>query len=73
MRYTTGLVAGLVLLVLGVQGGIRLIVDHDNAGLLEWLPGGFAAQVSAYAVAAVAGAVLAAWGSAKSKQAKTSA
>lgn len=70
MRYTIGLVAGLVLLVLGVQGGIRLIADQENAGLLEWVPGGFAAQLSVYAVAAVAGVLLAGVNSAKSKRAK---
>jgi hypothetical protein len=72
MRYTVALVAGLVMLVLGAQGGIRLIADHDNAGLLDGLPGGFAVQVGVYAAAAVAGASLAGWGSAKSKQAKAS-
>lgn len=34
---------GVALLVLGAQGAIRLLADHDNAGLLGWLPGGFAA------------------------------
>ncbi|WP_313888617.1 hypothetical protein [Mycolicibacterium sp. CBMA 226] len=57
-----GLVAGVALLVLGAQGGIRLLVDHRNAGLLDWVPGGFAAQLFSYAVIAATGAALAYWG-----------
>ncbi|ONI89106.1 hypothetical protein ALI22I_16465 [Saccharothrix sp. ALI-22-I] len=67
MKNTAGLIAGMVLLALGAQGGIRLLVDHDNAGLLGWLPGGFAARLSCYAVIALAGALLASWGSRKTK------
>jgi len=67
MKHVTGLVAGMVLLVLGAQGAIRLLVDHDNAGLLGWLPGGFAGRLSGYLVMTVAGLLLAAWGSKKDK------
>jgi hypothetical protein len=58
MRHTTVLVIGMILLVLGVQGGIRLLVDRDF-GLLAGLPGGFAAALACYAVAAAVGAFLA--------------
>ena len=58
------LVAGMVLLVLGAQGGIRLLADHDNAGILGWLPGGFAVQLACYLVMVLAGLVLAGRGSA---------
>ncbi|WP_209441431.1 hypothetical protein [Amycolatopsis vancoresmycina] len=50
-----GLVSGMVLLALGAQGGIRLLADHDDRGLLGWVPGGFAACLSCYAVITLAG------------------
>lgn len=45
------------------------MADHDNAGLLRWMPGGFGAWLSGYVVAAVAGIGLAAWGSRKAEDA----
>jgi hypothetical protein len=62
MRHVIALVAGVVLLALGAQGGIRLVVDHDNAGLLSWLPGGFAARLLCYVLITVVGVALANWG-----------
>ncbi|WPO72909.1 hypothetical protein [Streptomyces sp. KN37] len=50
---------GVVLLVLGAQGAIRRLIDHDDAGLLGWLPGGFAAGITLYVLALVIGAVVA--------------
>jgi len=57
---TALLVAGLVLLVVGAQGLIRLLVDHENAGILGWLPGGFTAQLIGYVLATAVGIWLAA-------------
>ena len=54
------LVLGMVLLVVGAQGAIRLLVDHNNAGLLGLLPGGFAVQLTGYLVITTVGIVLAA-------------
>ncbi|GIH63115.1 hypothetical protein Msi02_39320 [Microbispora siamensis] len=68
MKYVTALISGMLLLVLGAQGAIRLLADHDNAGLLAWLPGGFAVRLAGYAIAAVAGALLAGWGGRQAKQ-----
>lgn len=72
MKHVTVLIIGMLLLVLGAQGAIRLLADHDNAGLLAGLlaglPGGFAVWLACYAVAAVAGALLAGWGGRKAKQ-----
>lgn len=50
---------GMALLVIGAQGAIRQLVDHDNAGLLGWLPGGFAASITVYVLAVVIGAIIA--------------
>ncbi|WP_250034843.1 hypothetical protein [Paractinoplanes maris] len=57
------LVMGMVLLVVGAQGAIRQLLDHDNAGLLGWLPGGFGVQLTGHVVLALAGLLLAGWGS----------
>ncbi|OUC93517.1 hypothetical protein [Streptosporangium minutum] len=65
---TVSIIGMLLLLVLGAQGAIRLLADHDNAGLLAWLPGGFAVWLACYAVAAVAGALLAGWGGKKTRR-----
>ncbi|GAA1565307.1 hypothetical protein GCM10009678_55440 [Actinomadura kijaniata] len=65
MKRVTSLVVGMVLFVLGVQGGIRLLADRDNAGILDWMPGGFPVRLSSYALMILAGALLAGWGSKK--------
>ncbi|WP_410672143.1 hypothetical protein [Amycolatopsis sp. cmx-4-68] len=57
----------MVLLALGAQGGIRLLVDHADRGLLDWVPGGFATCLTCYAVLTLAGVLLAGWGSARAK------
>ena len=69
VKHLTGLVIGMVLMVLGAQGAIRLLVDHGNAGLLRWMPGGFWVRLVCYLVATIAGASLAAWGARKAKRA----
>lgn len=57
---TIFLVVGMVLLAVSVQGAVRLLLDHQNAGLLGWLPGGFVVQLLVYLLVAGAGIVLAA-------------
>jgi hypothetical protein len=54
------LVLGMVLLAVGGQGTIRLLVDHDDAGLLSGLPGGFAVRLVGYLVVVAVGLLLAA-------------
>ncbi|MFJ1751498.1 hypothetical protein [Kitasatospora sp. NPDC088134] len=61
MKYTVLQVLGVALLVLGAQGAIRRLVHHEDAGLLGWLPGGFAVGLTAHLLAAAAGACLAGW------------
>lgn len=74
MKYTIGQIVGAVLLVLGAQGVIRLLIDHDNGGLLGWVPGGFAVRLICYVVVGAAGALLAGWaeGHAKKERAERS-
>ncbi|HYI57031.1 MAG TPA: hypothetical protein VEX66_02610 [Microlunatus sp.] len=54
------LVLGMVLLVVAGQGAIRLLIDHDNAGVLGWVPGGFVVQLVVYLVLLAGGVALAA-------------
>ncbi|MFI5568514.1 hypothetical protein ACIA6T_14430 [Streptomyces sp. NPDC051740] len=70
MKYAVLQTLGVALVVLGGQGAIRLLVDHDNAGLLAWLPGGFAAGVTVHfvAVAVAVGAVVAGWAHSRAKE-----
>ncbi|MCD9143432.1 hypothetical protein [Streptomyces albireticuli] len=68
MKYTIVQIAGAVLLVLGAQGVIRLLIDHDNGGLLGWVPGGFAVRLACYVVAGAAGALLAGWAEGRAKK-----
>jgi hypothetical protein len=54
-------VIGTIVLIVSVQGAIRIVVDHSHAGLASWVPGGFPAQLAAFVVAAVIGLVVAGW------------
>ncbi|GLY69117.1 hypothetical protein [Amycolatopsis taiwanensis] len=60
MKYVW-LVLGMILLAFGVQGVIRLVLDHGWTGVLGWLPGGFAGQLIGHIVLTGAGAALAEW------------
>lgn len=61
MKYDVLQVLGVALVVLGGQGAVRQLVDHGDAGLLAWLPGGFAAGLTVHFVAVALGAVVASW------------
>ena len=54
------LVFGMVLLVVGGQGAIRLLIDHGDSGVLGWLPGGFWVWLIGYLIMVLAGGALAA-------------
>ena len=68
MKYVVVQVVGMVLLVVGAQGAVRLLVDHGASDLLSWVPGGFAVWLTCYAASAVVGALLAGWGNRKAKR-----
>lgn len=57
------LVIGMILLAVGAQGVIRQLVNHENAGVLGWLPGGFGVQLTGHVVLILAGLALAGPGS----------
>lgn len=60
MKYVW-LVLGMILLAFGVQGVIRLVLDHGWTGVLGWLPGGFGGQLTGHLVLTVVGSALAGW------------
>ncbi|RSN62276.1 hypothetical protein [Actinomadura sp. WAC 06369] len=67
MKFVMLQVAGMLLLVLGAQGAIRLIADHDAAGLLGGMPGGFPAALVVHLAGTLAGILLAGWANGRAK------
>lgn len=67
-KYVVTQIAGMVVLVLGAQGAVRLLLDHGHAGILGWLPGGFAAQLAGHAVLALLGVVVVGWADTQRKK-----
>lgn len=67
MKYDVLQTLGFALFVLGAQGAIRQLVDHGNAGLLGWLPGGFGVGITVYVFAVAIGAVVAGWARGKAR------
>ncbi|MFH8370997.1 hypothetical protein [Streptomyces sp. NPDC018031] len=67
MKYDVLQVFGMVVLAIFGQGLVRLLLDHEHRGLLDWLPGGFAPALLVYGALTVAGAVLAGRGHLRAK------
>ena len=63
-------ILGMILLVGGGQGAIRLAVHHEDAGFLSWIGGGWVVQLAVYAIAVVVGITLAVWATRKSRTAE---
>ena len=61
----TGQILGMILLVVAGQGAVRLFVDHDDAGILDRVGGGWVVQLIVYLAVAAAGVGLAAWATRK--------
>ena len=61
-------VVGMVLLVGGGQGLVRVIVDHSDRGFLGWLPGGFGGCLVGYVLVVVIGVAMAAMGEHRRRQ-----
>jgi hypothetical protein len=59
------LILGIALFVLGIQDGIRLLVDNETASIFNWVPGGFTFHIAIDIIIAIAGALLAKYGSKK--------
>ncbi len=70
MSKTLWQVIGMILLVVGGQGAVRMLIDRDDAGLLGWVPGGFAVQLGCQIAVTVAGVLLAGWATRTGKAAE---
>jgi 1-deoxy-D-xylulose 5-phosphate reductoisomerase len=66
---TALLVLGILLLALGIQDGIRILVDNQHNGIFGWMPGGYTAHLALDVILASGGAMLAKYASpSKSKE-----
>ncbi|MGC0421750.1 hypothetical protein [Embleya sp. AB8] len=63
MKFVVLQIIGMALVVVGGQGSFRLLVDHDNVGVLGQLSGepSFPVALCGYIAAAVVGLLLAGW------------
>ncbi|ADD45619.1 hypothetical protein [Stackebrandtia nassauensis] len=68
MKFLVIQICGMVVLAIGGQGAIRLLIDHGDRGLLDWLPGGFAVTLAGYVLVAIIGLLLGGWGADKHKK-----
>ncbi|MEV0259593.1 hypothetical protein AB0H82_35775 [Streptomyces sp. NPDC050732] len=68
MKYDILQILGAVLTVAFGQGAIRLLMDHDNSGLLGWLPGGFTVLIIVYVALTAVGVLLAGRSHARAKE-----
>lgn len=62
-------IIGVVVAAIGAQGAIRIIIDHTNTWLVDWVPGGFPAQLAAYVIAALVGLIVGGWANTREKRA----
>ncbi|ALG86367.1 hypothetical protein [Gordonia phthalatica] len=58
-KWVTVQIVGVALFVIGIQGAIRVLVDHSNRGLVSWIPSGFGGALTADVVLVVVGSALA--------------
>ncbi|WP_427895724.1 hypothetical protein ACQHIV_17880 [Kribbella sp. GL6] len=58
--WTGVLVAAMIVAAIGGQGAIRLLIDHHDRGLTNWLPGGFTGALVADLALLAAGLTFAA-------------
>lgn len=61
MKFDLLQILGATLTVIGAQGAIRLLLDHEHFGLLGRLGAGFAGTLVGYLVVTALGVVLAGW------------
>lgn len=67
MKFDVAQVLGMLLLALFGQGLVRLLIDHDNRGLLGWLPGGFTPALCAHLALTAVGVLVAGWAHTRAK------
>ncbi|MFD7537388.1 hypothetical protein [Streptomyces sp. NPDC059819] len=67
MKYDVLQVIGAIVMCLFAQGAIRLLIDHDNHGLLGWIPVAFLPLLFGYAVLIAVGGLLTGWSHTRAK------
>ncbi|QWF78531.1 hypothetical protein HUW46_01927 [Amycolatopsis sp. CA-230715] len=67
MKYDVAQIIGAVLVIIGGQGAIGQLIDHEKQALLVWVPGGWVPKVIIYVVVIVIGVLLAGWAHTKAK------
>ncbi|MFF3734593.1 hypothetical protein ACFYXM_30935 [Streptomyces sp. NPDC002476] len=65
MKFVVLLITGMALVVFSGQGAIRLLIDHDNGGVLSGLP--FPGALCVYIAALAIGVLLAGWAQGRAK------
>jgi hypothetical protein len=61
------LILGVALFVLGIQDGIRLLMDSTQGSIFSWIPGDVSLYIALDIAFAIAGAILAGYTSRKPK------
>ncbi|GHF71905.1 hypothetical protein GCM10010218_61460 [Streptomyces mashuensis] len=69
MKFDVLQILGAAVAVIFCQGLIRLLVHHDDRGLLGWVPGGFLGVLLAHVALTAAGAALTSWAHTRAKAA----
>ncbi|MGW2184097.1 hypothetical protein ACWCXX_40335 [Streptomyces sp. NPDC001732] len=65
MKFVVLLITGMALVVFSGQAAIRLLIDHDNGGVLSGLP--FPGALGVYIAALAIGVLLAGWAQGRAK------
>ncbi|MGW3009159.1 hypothetical protein ACWC9R_10000 [Streptomyces sp. NPDC001219] len=67
MKYDILQIVGAVVMVVFAQGAIRLLIDHDDTGLLGGLDGGFGLTLAVHLVLVAVGVLLTGWSHTRAK------
>ncbi|MGP9022187.1 hypothetical protein ACT1U9_27785 [Streptomyces sp. BR1] len=67
MKYDALQIVGAVLMVVFAQGAFRILVNHDNTGLLGWVPGGFPGRLLAHLALVAVGVLIGGYAHSRAK------
>ncbi|MFG2094809.1 hypothetical protein [Streptomyces sp. NPDC048612] len=67
MKYDILQIVGAVVMVVFAQGAIRLLIDHDDTGLLGGLDGGFGLALAVHLALVTVGVLLTGWSHTRAK------
>lgn len=52
------LIISIALIIIGLQDGIRILVDNQQMGIFSWVPGGFTVHIALDTVLVIGGVLL---------------